>query len=117
MYYDGYAKRGIEEAETMINQLKNYRLSLYERAREILAAPWHMELLLRRQRNYAENKISYYLETIKVYDTDGIPPEIIDQKTFGGKERHKAIAEYRSYIKSHPGIICKMQIEKGKWEK
>ena len=60
-YYDNYAQRRIKEAEAMIASLQTYRLMLCSRAQEIAAAPWHLELELRREYHYYRKAVTYHI--------------------------------------------------------
>lgn len=116
-YYDNYAQRRINEAEAMIKALQSYRLMLCSRAQEIAAAPWHLELELRREYHYYRKAVTYHLTLFRVYDTEGIEPQAIERKDYTGKERAQAIKDYEAMRKSRPGIIARKEIEKGQWER
>lgn len=116
-YYDNYAQRRIKEAEAMIASLQSYRMMLCSRAQEIAAAPWHLELELRREYNYYRKIVTYQLTLYRVYDVDGIDPQEIERRNYTGKERHKALADYAAELKARPGIIARKEIEKGPWER
>ena len=116
-YYDNYAQRRIKEAEAMIASLQAYRLMLCSRAQEIAAAPWHLELELRREYHYYRKAVTYHIILYRVYDTDGIKPKEIERRNYTGKERHKALADYAAELKARPGIIARKEIEKCPWER
>lgn len=114
-HYGQNADRAIADCKVMIEKLNAYKMQLYERAQQIAAAPWHTELLLKRERGY--NTISYFLQLKKVYDAPGIEPETLESTKYPGRERCTAIKAYRDYIKSHPGITAHMEISRAAWEK
>lgn len=114
-HYGQNADHAISECNAMIEKLNAYKMQLYERAQQIAAAPWHTELLLKRERGY--NTISYFLQLKKVYDAPGIEPETLKSTKYPGRERCTAIKAYRDYIKSHPGITAHMEISRAAWEK
>lgn len=115
-YWGGSIRQKITELQAAIETLQSYQLLLYDRAQEIAVAPWHPELHLTREKNYATGKITYRLSLLQVYDIDGIAPKTIEQTTYPGPERHKAIAAFRAAQKQRPGIIAQMDIAKSRWE-
>lgn len=116
LYYDGRASDYIADLESKIEQLKAYRLALAERYNYLATAPTQPVVRLKRERRYYENKIYYFMITYSRNLLDG--SEIVTSSTkYTGKDRNKAIADYKAYIKSHPGIIAEMSIEKPKWER
>lgn len=114
-HYGRDADRAIAACNAMIEKLNAYKMQLYERAQEIASAPWHTELLLKRERGY--DTISYFLQLKKVYDAPGIEPETLESTKYPGRERCAAIKAYREYCKSHPGITARMDISRAAWEK
>lgn len=115
-FWGSSIRQKIKELQAAIETLQAYDQLLHDRAQEILTAPWHPELHLTREKNYATGKIIYRLSLLKVYDIDGISPEIIEQTNYPGTERHKAIAAFRAAQKQRPGITARMAIEKSRWE-
>lgn len=115
-FWGGSIRQKIEELQAAIETLQAYDQLLYDRAQEIVTAPWHQGLHLTRRKNYATGKITYHLQLLKTYDVDGIAPEIIEETTFSGPDRHKAIAAFKATQKTHPGITAEMAIEKSPWE-
>lgn len=115
-YWDGIVAQKIKSLETTIETLQAYQQMLYDRAQEIVRAPWHQELHLTRRKNCATGKITYHLQLLKTYDVAGIAPEIMEETTFPGPERHKAITAFKAAQKTHPGITAEMAIEKSPWE-
>ena len=117
-YYGGCAARYAAELRAMIETMEAYQQIVFDRVQELTTAPYHTELHLRRERRYyRDNKVYYYLEIHKVYDTPGIDTEVIERTEYPGSERRKAIAEFEAYKKSHPGIIAVKDIAKSKWER
>lgn len=115
-YYGGIIAQQIKDLHAAIETLQAYQQLLYDRAQKIVSAPWHKELRLDRRKNFCTGKVTYYLLMLKVYDTEGICPETIEETTFTGQERHKAIAAYKAALKNHPGIIAEMSISKSRLE-
>lgn len=115
-YHGAQAARYAAELRSMIETMEAYQQIIFDRVQELTTAPYHKEIHLTRERRY-DNKVYYYLSEKKVYDTPGIEPETIERTTYPGTERHKAIADFEAYKKSHPGIIAVKNIAKGKWER
>ena len=115
LYYDNKAVDTIKEFECKIEQLKAYRIALSERYNYLATAPTQPVVRLKRERRYYENKVYYFLVTYSRNMLDGSEVQTSSTK-YTGQERHKAISDYKAYIKSHPGIIAEMNIAKPKWE-
>lgn len=115
-YHGGCAARYAAELQAMIETMESYQQLIYDRVQALTMAPFHHELYLTRERRY-DNKVRYHLEVKKVYDIPGIDPETIERTTYPGTERHKALADFAAYQKTHAGIIAVKDIAKGKWER
>lgn len=115
-YHGSSAARYAAELKAMIETMEAYQSLIYDRVQELTTAPYHTELHLTRHRRY-DNKVHYCLEVKKVYETPGIDPDTIERTTYPGTERHKAIADFAAYQKTHPGIIAVKDIAKGRWER
>ena len=113
--YDEKAIDYIADLERKIEQLKAYRLSLSERYNYLASAPQQPVVRLKRVKSYS-GKVFYHLNTYTKNLLDGNEVETSSTK-YTGQERSKAINDYKSYVKSHPGILAEMQIEKPKWER
>ncbi len=112
--YDDRARRDIAELEAEIETIKAYRLDLMERAQYLAAEPGTLSIELHRRRTYRGN-VEYYLQFVRTYP-DGTSRT--EQNTmYSGKERSKAIADYRAACKAHPGAPCVLDIEKSPWER
>lgn len=112
--YDRYVVDAIKRAEGAIEAAKKYRLSLAKRATELASMGTHTKVLLRRE-NTSYSGIHYFLNHYKVYD-DGTEVAM-DHKRYPGKERHKAIKEFRELKKQHPEYEFEEDIAKSKWER
>lgn len=112
---DHYAEETIKELEDRIRQLSTYRIALAERYNYLATAPSVPVVRLNRQKNY-DGKVFYYLTTHSKNLLDGHEVQTSCKK-YSGAERHTAIADYKQYVKSHPGIIAEMNIQKSKWER
>lgn len=117
-YHGSQAASYAAEFKAMAETMEAYQSLIYDRVRALTQAQYHMEIhLIRERRYYRDNKVFYYLEERKVYDTPGIEPETVRRTAYPGTERRKAIADFEAYQKSHPGIIAVKDIEKGQWER
>lgn len=115
-YQGAQAARYIKEAQAMIETMQAYQQLLYDRVQLLEMAPYHLEVILRREKRY-DGKVWYWLTVRKVREVDGVEPETLEQTKYPGTERSKALKDFAAYQKSHPGIIAVKDIEKGKWER
>ena len=115
-YHGAQAARYAAELRDMIHTMESYQSLIYDRVQALTTAPYHTEIHLRREKWY-QNKVKYYLDVKKVYDTLEIEPETIKRNVYPGAGRNQAIKDFEAYQKSHPGIIAVKDIEKGKWER
>lgn len=115
-YYGQSIAQQVKVLHAAIETLEAYQQLLYDRAQEIVSAQWHLELRLEREKDYANKKVTYRLRLLKTYEVEGIHPELREETTFPGQERHKAIAAFKAEQKKHPGIIAEMSINKSRWE-
>ena len=113
--YDEKSINYISDLERKIEQLKAYRLALSERYNYLASAPQQPIVRLKRVKSYS-GKVFYHLNTYTKNLLDGNEVETSSTK-YTGQERSKAIKDYKSYVKAHPGILAEMQIEKPKWER
>lgn len=115
-YQGAQAARYIKEAQAVIETMQAYQQLLYDRVQLLEMAPYHLEVILRREKRY-DGKVWYWLTVRKVREVDGVEPETLEQTKYPGTERSKALKDFAAYQKSHPGIIAVKDIEKGKWER
>lgn len=111
------AQEDIQKLEQYIAVLKHYREELCKRYNELAtAATLPGVKLVRERQSWNGGKVFYRLTHYTHYiDSDH---DVVDKETvYKGTERRTAIAAYQDYIKAHPGILAKMDIEKSKWEK
>ena len=114
-YQGGQAARNIKEAQAVIETMQAYQQLLYARVQLLETAPYHLEVILKREKRY-DGKVWYWLTVRKVREVDGVEPETLEQTKYPGTERSKALKDFAAYQKSHPGIIAVKDIEKSKWE-
>ena len=106
--------REIEHLQNELSALQAYRLDLMDRAQYLSTASYTVSVELHRHKRYCGG-VEYNLQIVHTYE-DGTRHE--DSLTrYTGKERHKAIAEYKAACKSHPGAETVLDIEKGRWER
>ena len=110
IYQGAQAARYAEEFREMIQTMESYQSLIYDRVQALTTAPYHTEIHLRREKRY-DNKVKYYLDVKKVYDTLEIEPETIKRNVYPGTGRSQAIKDFEAYQKSHPGIIAVKDIE------
>lgn len=115
-YQGAQAARYADELREMIQTMESYQSLIYDRVQALTTAPYHTEIHLRREKRF-NNKVKYYLDVKKVYDTLEIEPETIKRNVYPGTGRSQAIKDFEAYQKSHPGIIALKDIEKSKWER
>ena len=100
--------------QSAIDRLQAYRLDMADRAQFLATASYTVSVELHRHKRYCGG-VEYNLQIVRTYE-DGTRHE--DSHTmYTGKERHKAIADYKAACKSHPGAETILDIEKGRWER
>lgn len=117
VYWGNAASRMIASCKSMISTMEEYQKLVYARVQEIESATWHPNVTLKRDKSWVTGKVSYILTVSMVCNTPGIKPRELERTVYPGTERHKAIAAWKAYQKTHPGIEAILEIEKGKWEK
>lgn len=110
---DDMAVREIERLQNELSALQAYRLDLMDRAQYLSTASYTVSVELHRHK-YCSG-VEYKLQIVRTYE-DGTRHE--DNRTmYSGKDRHKAISDYKAACKSHPGAETVLDIEKGSWER
>lgn len=112
---DSWACQDIEKLENIVAELKQYRIELAQRVRELACMDHHTRITLKRNKNSWENKVQYFLIREKAY-VDGTA-EMVSQQVFKGKERHKAIEAFKNLEKEFPGFEYVECIAKEAWER
>ena len=111
--YDKWAVDEIKRAEEHIRAIKEYRLELAARMQALETMTRHTRITLERIKHWRGN-VEYYLRTEEVFEDE--TTRLIESINYSGKERHKAIKDYNTALKLHPGCEAVKDIEKGKWE-
>ena len=109
--YDGSAARDIKRLESVIEDLRQYRIALAERYNRLAVMPFSLSLSLVRQCQYSGKKI-YRVNIDKVYQ-DGTRCNVLNE-IYPGVERHKAIARCKELQKLYPGIDTTIDIKTNK---
>lgn len=91
---DYYAIKLIEELQAEIKEVEDYRKKLFEHTQKVLEAREKLYLLIARRQDRYNNHIYYEIRVYK--KREGFNGEtIIYKKTYEGRERHKALKEYK----------------------
>lgn len=117
MSVDQHAVEDIQRLELYIEILKRYRQELCKQYNELATAATVPGVKLVRERQYWNGGKVFYKLTYYTHYIDSDLDVTNRYEVYKGTERHQAISDYRDYVKSHPGILATMQIEKAKWEK
>lgn len=116
---EAYERRTVEainEYEAIIETLKEYRKTLYQRYQEICSATYKLYLHLERKIKF-DNRKSYVVTISKRFEGKDISNEEILREEFEGRERHKALARFEALKKEYPNIENSKDISKRSWEK
>ena len=113
--YDQSAARLITEAQTLIDQLTEYRAALAERYAALATAAYRDRLELIRDPGYRGKPVIYFVQIVRTYE-DGTTERVLDEKYFG-TERRKAFARFAELKHQRPGIETMQDTEKRSWER
>lgn len=113
--YDQSAARLITEAQTLIDQLTEYRAALAERYAALATAAYRDRLELIRDPGYRGKPVIYFVRIVRTYE-DGTTERVLDEKYFG-TERRKAFARFAELKHQRPGIETMQDTEKRSWER
>ena len=113
--YDQSAARLITEAQTLIDQLTEYRAALAERYAALATAAYRDRLELIRDPGYRGKPVIYFVRIVRTYE-DGTTERGLDEKYFG-TERRKAFARFAELKHQRPGIETMQDTGKRSWER
>ena len=113
--YDQSAARLITEAQTLIDQLTEYRAALAERYAALATAAYRDRLELIRDPGYRGKPVIYFVRIVRTYE-DGTTERVLDEKYFG-TERRKAFARFAELKHQRPGIETLQDTGKRSWER
>lgn len=116
---DKEAQRNIAEFLEYAELLKEYRKTLYDRAQEICAASYRLQLKIQRHLDgWKGDKKRYTVTLSKIYDTAAnVKGENLIEETFDGKERFKALKRFEALRKEYPNTEAIKDIDKKSWER
>ncbi|MBQ5928038.1 MAG: hypothetical protein IIW96_02555 [Oscillibacter sp.] len=112
---DQQAARAISEAETLIQNLKEYRQALAARYSELTTAAYTLRLELIRHPAWGGHGVTFDLRIIKRYEDGTEVDELREHYT--GKQRREALARYAELKKQRPGIDAVLDIQRRTWER
>ena len=111
---DGQVAVEIKRLESMIDDLRDYRVALAQRYAELETMPYTRVLTLRRDPSY-KGRITYWV-TITRRMSDGTETDELREQ-FPGQDRAKAFARFASLQKQYPGIASVKDVSRRSWEK
>lgn len=113
--YDQSAARLIAEAQTLIDQLSEYRQALAARYATLATAAYRDRLELTRRRAWRNDPVYYDVRIIRTYE-DGTTETTLSE-TYPGKQRREALARFDTLRKQRPGIETLKDTAPKAWEK
>ena len=111
---DGQVAVEIKRLESMIDDLRDYRVALAQRYAELETMPYTRVLSLKRDPSY-KGRITY-LVTITRKLADGTETDELREQ-FHGQDRAKAFARFAALQKQYPGIASVKDIARRSWER
>lgn len=111
---DGQVAVEIKRLESMIDDLRDYRVALAQRYAELETMPYTRVLSLKRDPSY-KGRITY-LVTITRKLADGTETDELREQ-FVGQDRAKAFARFAALQKQYPGIASVKDIARRSWER
>lgn len=110
---DGQVAAEIKRLESMIDDLRDYRVALAQRYAELETMPYTRVLTLNRDPSY-KGRITYWV-TITRRMSDGTETDELREK-YAGQERAKAFARFAALQKQYPGIASVKDVARRSWE-
>lgn len=110
---DGQVAVEIKRLESMIDDLRDYRVALAQRYAELETMPYTRVLTLKRDPSY-KGRITYWV-TITRRMSDGTETDELREQ-YAGQERAKALARFAALQKQFPGIASVKDIARRSWE-
>lgn len=111
---DGQVAVEIKRLESMIDDLRDYRVALAQRYAELETMPYTRVLTLRRDPSY-KGRITYWV-TITRRMSDGTETDELREQ-YAGKDRAQAFARFSALQKQYPGIASVKDIARRSWER
>lgn len=111
---DGKVAVEIKRLESIIDDLRDYRVALAQRYAELETMPYARVLTLKRDPSY-KGRITYWV-TITRRMSDGTEIDELREQ-FPGQERAKAFARFSDLQKQYPGIASVKDVARRSWER
>ena len=111
---DGQVAVEIKRLESMIDDLRDYRVALAQRYAELETMPYTRVLTLKRDPSY-KGRITYWV-TITRELADGTKIDELREQ-YAGKDRAKAFARFAALQKQYPGIASVKYVARRSWER
>lgn len=111
---DGQVAGEIKRLESMIDDLRDYRVALARRYAELETMPYTRVLTLKRDPSY-KGRITYWV-TITRELADGTETDELREQ-YAGKDRAQAFARFSALQKQYPGIASVKDIARRSWER
>ena len=111
---DGQVAAEIKRLESMIDDLRDYRVALAQRYAELETMPYTRVLTLKRDPSY-KGRITYWV-TITRRMSDGTETDELREK-YAGQDRAKAFARFSALQKQYPGIASVKDVARRSWER
>lgn len=111
---DGQVAAEIKRLESMIDDLRDYRVALAQRYAELETMPYTRVLTLKRDPSY-KGRITYWV-TITRRMSDGTETDELREK-YAGQDRAKAFARFGVLQKQYPGIASVKDVARRSWER
>lgn len=111
---DGQVAAEIKRLESMIDDLRDYRVALAQRYAELETMPYTRVLTLKRDPSY-KGRITYWV-TITRRMSDGTETDELRER-YTGQERAKAFARFAALQKQYPGIASVQDTARRSWER
>ena len=111
---DGQVAAEIKRLESMIDDLRDYRIALAQRYAELETMPYTRVLTLKRDPSY-KGRVTY-LVTITRELADGTKIDELREQ-FPGQERAKAFDRFAALKKQYPGIASVKDVARRSWER
>lgn len=113
--YDRNAAGDIAQLESLLAELKEYRLDLAQRFAELETMPYTYKLYLTRYKSWSTKHVTYTVRLARVLP-DG--KEIDERREqFGGADRKKAFELFAQIKRERPGIEAIQDTDKKQWER
>lgn len=111
---DGQVAVEIKRLESMIDDLRDYRVALAQRYAELETMPYTRVLTLKRDPSY-KGRITYWVAITRRM-SDGTEIDELRER-YAGNDRAKAFARFAALQKQYPGIASVKDVARRSWER